>query len=266
MANFKIKEKYDIDDLVEVMETLRSQSGCPWDRAQTHQSIRKNFIEETYEAVEAIDNGDIELLKEELGDVLLQVIFHSQMESEKGTFDFSDVADGVTKKLVERHPHIFGDAIATDVEDVRELWDEVKRKTKHQKKGSEPMLSVPRQFPALMRAQKVQSKAAIAGLDFDNAKKAITNMRCEVDKLERAVDFCDEADIQEKIGDVLFAGANVARFFDSDAETVLTHSTDKFINRFMHMEQILKENGSDLENADSEELSRIWSIVKEEYR
>lgn len=263
MNNFNAKEKYNINDLIEVMALLRSENGCPWDREQTHKSIRKNFIEETYEAVEAIDNDDKKLLKEELGDVLLQVVFHSQMEAEQGNFDFSDVADGITKKLVERHPHIFGDVKAQNSEDVHEIWEEVKRKTKHRKKGSGQMLSVPRQFPALMRANKIQSKAKDVGFSYESAIDAIADLKEEIAELEEALKNNDKLNIKKETGDVLFAAANVSRLTGCDAEEALTQANDKFVNRFIIMEELLKEKGSSLEEADAQELITLWDKAKE---
>lgn len=158
MVDFKQKEKYDINDLLEIMRLLRAPGGCPWDAQQTHMSIRKNLIEETYEVIEAIDKDDKELMTEELGDLLMQVVFHAQMEQEAGNFDFGDVTDGVCKKLIERHPHVFGEVEVSGVGDVLNNWDAIKRRSKGQKKGSEPMLSIPRELPALMRATKIQQK------------------------------------------------------------------------------------------------------------
>ena len=155
MAEFDFKEKYDVNDLVSIMKLLRSENGCPWDREQTHESIRKNFIEETYEVVEAIDKKDTALLREELGDVLLQVVFHSQMEAEKNSFDFSDVADEVCKKLIVRHPHIFSDVKADNSDQVLKNWDMINKETKGQETFAQTLESVPKVLPALMRAQKV---------------------------------------------------------------------------------------------------------------
>ena len=157
---FKFKDSYGIQDLAEIVRILRAPGGCPWDREQTHKTIRRDFLEETYEVIEAINKNDTELLKEELGDVLLQVVFHSQIETEKGSFDLNDVADGICKKMIERHPHVFGTAVAENSEQVLENWDAIKKRTKNQKSQTDSMLSVPREFPALMRADKVQKKAS----------------------------------------------------------------------------------------------------------
>ena len=171
--DFQFKQKYNVDDLVEIMRILRSEDGCPWDREQTHESIRKNFIEETYEAIEAINKADSHLLCEELGDVLMQVVFHAQMEAEKQVFDFSDGADGVCKKLIERHPHVFGDVEVQSADDVLVNWDKIKYASKQRKTTADKMQSVPRELPALMRADKIQSQAAKVGFDWDTPDGAL---------------------------------------------------------------------------------------------
>ena len=162
--NFTEKENYNFNDLVEIVKILRAPDGCPWDREQTHKSIRSNFIEETYEAVEAIDTDDLDLLKEELGDVLLQVALHAEIESEQGTFDINDVCDGICKKLIIRHPHVFGDVNADTTEQVLKNWDAIKMKTKSQKTQTQAILSVSKALPSLMRSTKIQQKAAKVGL------------------------------------------------------------------------------------------------------
>ena len=157
-VDFEFKDSYDINDLISIVRVLRSPGGCPWDMEQTHESIKKNFIEETYEVVEAINKQDCDSLKEELGDVLLQVALHSQMEEEKGSFNFNDVANDIVKKLIIRHPHVFGDKCAEDTIQALDNWDAVKLKTKGMKSQSESMIAVPREFPALMRAQKFSTR------------------------------------------------------------------------------------------------------------
>lgn len=166
--NFTEKENYNFNDLVEIVKILRAPDGCPWDREQTHKSIRSNFIEETYEAVEAIDTEDLDLLKEELGDVLLQVAMHAEIESEQGTFDINDVCDGICKKLIIRHPHVFGDVNADTTEKVLKNWDAIKMKTKSQKTQTQAILSVSKALPSLMRSTKIQQKAAKVGFDWEN--------------------------------------------------------------------------------------------------
>ena len=262
MVDFKQKEKYDINDLLEIMRYLRAPGGCPWDAEQTHESIRKNLIEETYEVVEAIDKKDSDMLLEELGDLLMQVVFHAQMEEEKGVFNFDDVADGVCKKLIERHPHVFGEVEVSGVDDVLDNWDAIKRRKKGQKKGSEPMLSVPRELPALMRAAKIQQKASAVGFDWPDVSGAYGKIIEETQELRKAVESGVQDDVIEELGDLLFSVVNVSRFLKCDAEEALTAASDKFINRFIRVEQLAKENGVEMEKASLEELDRLWNIVK----
>ena len=262
MIDFKQKEKYDINDLLEIMRCLRAPGGCPWDAEQTHESIRKNLIEETYEVVEAIDKKDSGMLLEELGDLLMQVVFHTQIEEEKGYFNFDDVADGVCKKLIERHPHVFGEVEVSGVDDVLDNWDAIKRRKKGQKKGSEPMLSVPRELPALMRAAKIQQKASAVGFDWPDVSGAYNKITEETQELRKAVESGVKEDISDELGDLLFSVVNVSRFLKCDAEEALTTASDKFINRFIRVEQLAKENGVDMEKASLEELDRLWDIVK----
>ena len=262
MVDFKQKEKYDINDLLEIMRSLRAPGGCPWDAEQTHESIRKNLIEETYEVVEAIDKKDSDMLLEELGDLLMQVVFHAQMEEEKGVFNFDDVADGVCKKLIERHPHVFGEVEVSGVDDVLDNWDAIKRRKKGQKKGSEPMLSVPRELPALMRAAKIQQKASAVGFDWPDVSGAYDKIIEETQELRKAVESGVQDDVIEELGDLLFSVVNVSRFLKCDAEEALTAASDKFINRFIRVEQLAKENGVDMEKASLEKLDKLWDIAK----
>ena len=262
MIDFNQKEKYDINDLLEIMRYLRAPGGCPWDAEQTHESIRKNLIEETYEVVEAIDKKDSDMLLEELGDLLMQVVFHAQIEEEKGVFNFDDVADGVCKKLIERHPHVFGEIEVSGVGDVLDNWDAIKRRKKGQKKGSEPMLSVPRELPALMRAAKIQQKASAVGFDWPDVSGAYDKIIEETQELRKAVKSGVQDDVSEELGDLLFSVVNVSRFLKCDAEEALTAASDKFINRFIRVEQLAKENGVDMEKASLEKLDKLWDIAK----
>lgn len=261
-VDFEIKDNYDINDFLRLVTVLRSPGGCPWDRKQTHESIKKNFIEETYEVVEAINKADAEGLKEELGDVLLQVAMHSEMESEKGSFDFNDVVNDICKKLVVRHPHVFGDAAAQNSDEALQNWDQVKLKTKGMKKQGEAMIKVPREFPALMRAQKVQEKAAKAGFDWDDINGAVDKLHEEIDELETALAAGVGKDIEEEFGDVLFSCVNVSRFIGADSEEALTASTDKFIKRYLLVEKLAADEGLDMKTASIEELDKLWNKAK----
>lgn len=260
--NFEFKEKYNVYDLVEILRVLRSEGGCPWDIKQTHESIKKNLIEETYETIEAINKNDPAMLREELGDVLMQVVFHSQIEAEKGVFDIDDVADENCKKLIERHPHVFGEVKADTVDDVLTNWDAIKRKSKGQKSASEAIDSIPRELPALMRAAKVQSKAAKAGFDWDEIGGALDKLSEEIAELKEALANGDREHINEELGDVLFSAVNVSRFADVDAEESLTDATDKFVSRFKKVEAFALERGIDMKSSDIENLDALWDEAK----
>ena len=260
--NFQFKENYDINDLVDIVEILRSPDGCPWDREQDHKSIRRDFLEETYEVIEAINKDDRDGLLEELGDVLLQVVFHTQIEREKGSFELSDVADGICKKMIERHPHVFGDVNAETSEQVLENWDVIKKQTKSQKTQTESMLSIPREFPALMRADKVQKKAAKVGFDWDSADGAFDKVSEEIAELKEAVLKGEQNHIHEEFGDLLFSVVNVSRFIKVDSEEALTCATDKFIDRFSKVEQMAKDRGLVMKETSLEELDKLWDEAK----
>ena len=236
--NFTEKENYNFNDLVEIVKILRAPDGCPWDREQTHKSIRSNFIEETYEAVEAIDTDDLDLLKEELGDVLLQVALHAEIESEQGTFDINDVCDGICKKLIIRHPHVFGDVNADTTEKVLKNWDAIKMKTKSQKTQTQAILSVSKALPSLMRSTKIQQKAAKVGFDWENVNQ------------------------REELGDVLFSAVNVARFLNIDSEHALYDACDKFTDRFSPVEKLANEREIDMKTAPLSVLDSLWDEVK----
>lgn len=261
--DFQFKPHYDINDLLQIMRILRSENGCPWDREQTHQSIRKNFIEETYEVAEAIDKNDLALLKEELGDVLLQVVFHTQMETENGNFTFDDVADGICQKLILRHPHIFSDVTVRDADQVLSNWDKIKKEEKGQKSAAETLEAVPSVLPALMRAQKVQQRAARAGFDYENREQAMADLKSEVSELEEAFTSENPQDVEEELGDLIFSTLNIARFSKLDGEDCLTKSTQKFIRRFTETERLANEKQIDMTQADLEQLNRLWKQAKE---
>ncbi len=260
--DFKEKNNYNFDDLVEIVKILRSPGGCPWDREQTHKSIRSNFIEETYEAIEAIDTEDTELLKEELGDVLLQVALHSQIESEKESFNINDVCDGVCKKLIIRHPHVFGNVEADTTEQVLNNWDNIKMKTKSQKSQAQAMQSVSKSLPSLMRSTKIQQKAAKTGFDWDSADGALEKLFEECNELKAAILSNDEENQREELGDVLFSAVNVARLLNIDSEHALYDACDKFTDRFSKVESLANERGIDMKTASLSELDSLWDEVK----
>lgn len=260
--DFDFKTKYSMADLLQIMRILRSPDGCPWDREQTHQSIRSCFIEETYEAVEAIDTDDTELLKEELGDVLLQVLFHSQIEAESGSFDFSDVVDGIAKKMIVRHPHVFGDTVVKNSDDVLVNWDAIKKKTKSQTTQTEVLQSVSVALPALMRSAKVQQKAAKVGFDWPDISGALQKVDEELSELKEAVKEDDQTACGEELGDLLFSVVNVSRFLHLEPEQTLSLACNKFISRFSKVEQLANEQNIRLSDSSIEQLDLLWNEAK----
>lgn len=261
MVDFERKEKYNFNDLLRIMEILRAPDGCMWDREQDHQSIRRNFIEETYEVCEAIDEQDTEHLKEELGDVLLQVVFHAQMEKEKGVFDIGDVADGICKKLIYRHPHIFGSVEVGSSEEILRNWDELKRREKHQKTETSALEGVAKSLPGLIRAEKLQKKAAKVGFDWENAQGALGKVEEELDEVKRAMS--GDGDPEEEIGDLLFAAVNVARHLKVDPERAMEKTCNKFIRRFADMERQAEAEHKALAGLSLAELDLLWNRSKE---
>lgn len=260
MVDFTFKEQYNFEDLLQIMEILRAPGGCMWDREQDHHSIRRNFIEETYEAVEAIDNDDPDLLREELGDVLLQVVFHAQMEKEKGVFDMDDVANGICQKLIFRHPHIFGNLQVGSSDEILSNWDELKKKEKNQKSTTDSLVSVARSLPGLIRAEKIQKKAAKVGFDWDSAQGAMDKVREEQEELARAL--AGHGDPEDELGDLLFAAVNVARFLKVDPERAMERACDKFIRRFERVERAADDAGRSLSDMTLAEMDALWEQAK----
>ena len=260
--DFQFKDVYNISDLVQIMHILRAPDGCPWDKVQTHESIRQNFIEETYEAVEAIDKKDVPLLREELGDVLMQVIFHCIMEEEQGTFSFDDVCNEVCQKLIIRHPHVFGNIEADTPEEVLKNWDAIKMQTKSQEKLADSVDDVAKSLPALMRAQKVQKRSAKSGMDFRSPEQAAEKLPEEQQELFEAVKSGDKERMEEELGDLLFSVVNIARLLGVDAELALTRSTDKFSQRFRAVEELADKRGIDMKTAPDSLIDSLWEEIK----
>ena len=266
MVDFEFKQNYGFEDLLSIMSILRAPGGCPWDREQTHASIKQSFIEETYEVIEAINKDDKTLLCEELGDVLLQVVFHAQMEKEAGVFDMSDVCDGICKKLIERHPHVFGEVKVDSSAEVLDNWDAIKRKSKQQATQGQVMQKIPLELPALMRAQKLQSKAKKAGFDWDDVSGAYDALQKEIAELKEAQTASDAEKIQDELGDVLFSVVNVARFLGVDAEQALMGANNKFLSRYLVVESLAQSRGIDMKNTPIEELDKLWEEAKAQLR
>ncbi len=261
-VDFEFKDKYDINDLLSIITALRAPDGCPWDMAQTHTSLKKNFIEETYEVIEAINQNSVAGLREELGDVLLQIVLHTEIEREQGNFNFDDICNELCQKLIIRHPHVFGDVRAENEEQALLSWDSAKAQSKGVKKQSDTMVSIPIELPALMRAQKIQSKAAKVGFDWENADGAFDKLFEEINELKTAISQGNKADIEEEFGDLLFSCVNISRFIKVDSEEALTASSNKFINRFKIVEQLAQKKGIIIKDASLDELSKLWDEAK----
>lgn len=261
MINFTRKPRYGYEDLLEIIRLLRSPEGCPWDSVQTHESIRRGMLEEAYEAAESIDTGDTALLKEELGDVLMQVVFHADIEKDAGHFTMDDVCDGVVKKLLFRHPHVFGDGQAETAERVGVSWEQLKRQEKGQKTAADALDSVARSLPGTWRAEKLQKKAADVGFDWRSVDGALDKLDEEVRELHRAVET--NGNVPEELGDVLFAAVKVGRFCGVDPEEALHGTCEKFIRRFRAMEEAAARKGRELTELTLEELTALWNGAKE---
>ena len=260
-----LKEKYTIDDLLEIVTLLRAPDGCPWDRVQTHESIKKSMIEETYEAIEALDNNDDKAFANELGDVLLQVVFHAVMAKERDAFDFDDILKEVCDKLITRHTHVFGDKRAADAEDALKTWEENKKKEKRQKSYSEMVMDIPKGLPALMSAEKVQKKAKKSGFDWDNTEDVFKKLREEIDELEEAYKKEPKERVAEEFGDVLFSMVNLGRFLDVTPEIELMSATKKFTDRFCEMERLAKEKNQKLDELNLAQMDELWEKSKEKH-
>ncbi len=265
MVNWSMKNAYDCKDLEDIVRILRHPGGCPWDQEQTHRSIRRNFLEETYEVAEAIDNGDVDGLKEELGDVLLQVYFHASIEEDAGRFTLDDVADGVCKKLIYRHPHVFGDVMVGSTGEVLDNWEELKKKEKHQDTQADAVDAVARTLPALWRAEKMKKKAAKAGFDWRDASGALDKLSEEVGELRSAA-LEGDGDPAEELGDVLFSAVCVGRFFDADPEEALHAACDKFSARFRKTEELARARGVEMDKLSEQELTALWREAKRQLK
>ena len=252
------KDKFVFDDLVNIVVILRSEQGCPWDKEQTHKSIRNDFIEETYEVIEAIDTDDPVLLREELGDVLLQVVFHARIEEQEGRFDINDVANDICAKLIHRHPHVFADVFADNSEQVLKNWESIKSEEKQRVTVTDKLRAIPPMYPALLRAQKVGKKASC--FDFANAEQARDKVLEEVVEVMEVTDNPEEA--QKEIGDLLLAVTSLARMIGVNAEEALFQATNRFIDRFEAIEKCVTDQGLDITQVDRDELEKIWDQNK----
>ena len=260
MLDLLSKTNYDVNDLKRIVAILRDPGGCQWDGEQTHQSIRRNFLEEAYEVAEAIDENSTEHLQEELGDVLLQVVFHASIEEDAGRFDLNDVADGVCKKLIYRHPHVFGNVAVGSTDEILANWEELKKAEKGQASQADAVDAVARSLPALWRAEKVQKKAAKVGFDWPDVSGAVDKMSEELEEVKAAM--AGNGDVAEELGDLLFAVVNASRFLSVDAEMALHAASDKFAARFRRVEEEVLKSGRAMEEVSLAELDAIWNAIK----
>lgn len=249
-------------ELVDLMTRLRGPGGCPWDGEQSHESLKPYLIEETYEVIEAIDDGSPEMLKEELGDLLLQIIFHSELAREKRIFDIDDVIEGLINKLVSRHPHVFGDAEARSAEDVLVQWHKLKSEEHKVKKRESVLEGIPPQLPSLMRAHKVTEKASRVGFDWEHIDQVFEKVREEMGEFEEAVKNNDPKEMESELGDLLFALVNVGRFVEVNPEEALRKTISRFIKRFRHIEETLAEKGKDFKGTSLQEMDELWNEAK----
>jgi tetrapyrrole methylase family protein / MazG family protein len=257
-----LDNRQDFRSLIDIIDILRGVNGCPWDREQTHESLKKCLIEESYEVIEAIDNKDEEALEEELGDLLLQVIMHAQIGREEGYFDINDVVEGICKKMIERHPHVFGEIKLSSSDEVLINWDKIKHKEQGLSTYSEELSHVAKSLPGLMRAEKVQRKAAKVGFDWNRVDMAIIKAEEEIEEVKKAISEGNKENIKEEIGDLIFSAVNIARFLDIDPENAVNYTIEKFIKRFQYIEEKGLESGKNLMDMSLEEMDALWEKAK----
>ncbi|OGV39026.1 MAG: nucleoside triphosphate pyrophosphohydrolase [Lentisphaerae bacterium GWF2_49_21] len=255
------KNTNPVGDLVSVMKKLRSDKGCPWDREQTHKTLKKYLVEESAELMDAIDDNDKEGICEELGDLLMHIVFHSQIASENRDFDFEDVAEKITRKMIRRHPHVFAGKKVGNSEAVIKMWDEIKKDEKKKRKSL--LDGVPRHLPSLLRAHEIQRKAAKVGFDWNNSRQIIEKIEEEISELKNAVRKGDDAEINEEIGDLLFSVVNLARYRNTEsAEDIMTRTIQKFERRFRYIEKKLAKINKNPESSSLDEMEKLWIEAK----
>ena len=254
-------EKFE--KLINVMKTLRSPGGCPWDIEQTHESITMGFVEELYEFIEAVEDKDIETMKEELGDLCLHIVFQVQIAKENGEFTMAEVLDSIIEKLIRRHPHVFSDVKVKNSNEVVANWDDIKKQEKQKQHRKSVVDGIPRHLPALSKARKVQIKARKVGFDWDKVEDVILKIKEEFNELYEAIEEKDQEHISEELGDVLFSVVNLSRFLDVEPERALHNTVRKFMSRFRAIEIALEEKGTTVQEASFEEMDSLWDQVKE---
>lgn len=250
------------DGLIQIMKRLRGPDGCPWDREQTKESLKPYIIEEAYEVVEAIDGGDIVEIKEELGDLLLQVVFLSELADEAGEFNVGGVIDAISEKLVRRHPHVFADKTSETTAEVLKSWASIKVDEKKEKGGGSVLEGVPKQMPALLRAHRITEKAARVGFDWDNLGQVFEKLEEEMGEFEEAVKSKEPEKMEDELGDVIFSLVNIARFLEVNPEEALKKTISKFSRRFNHIENCLEKSGVDIRDASLGQMEELWEEAK----
>lgn len=256
-----MNKESEIDKLLDVVATLRDEGGCPWDREQTLESLKPYLVEEAYEVIDAIEQGSVTEHQEELGDLLLQIVMQSQIRTESGEFGFSDVAKSIKEKMVSRHPHVFGNVKVADSDEVLRNWEKNKAKNKDGEHRS-IFAGVPKHLPALQKAQRVQSRAALVGFDWKEVKDVLAKVEEELAETKEAMTAEDEEHIFEEIGDLLFSVVNLSRFYGFAAEDALNKTISKFTGRFAEIEQQMHEQGRELNDCSLEEMDTIWEEAK----
>jgi len=244
--------------LVDIIAALRGPEGCPWDKEQSHESMTPYLLEEAYEVCESIRLADSDGLREELGDLLLQIVFHARLAEERGAFSIADVMTGINEKLVRRHPNVFGDVEIRTSEEQTRNWEKIK-----QTEGKQSSLDgVPKAAPALLRAYRIQQKAAAVGFDWEHRGQVWEKVREEITELDEVIESGNRERIQEEFGDLLFALVNLSRFIKVHPEETLNHSVEKFIRRFQKVETVLKERGTPMENCTLAQMDQVWNEIK----
>lgn len=264
IGNLTEKSRYSLKDLLNIMTILRSDNGCPWDKEQTHSSLKQSLLEESYEAVDAADNNDLIGLKEELGDILMLVALHSTIAKENNSFSFDDICDGICRKMILRHPHVFNNVKVNSTKEVLNNWEQIKKQEKKQTSHTDTLLAVPKALPALTKASKVQKRASTAGFDWDNIEGALQKVYEEADEVAKEIKKGNSKNASLELGDLLFAVVNLSRFLNQNPEDALNNATTKFINRFSKVEQKAIEKNINMQTASLQTLDLLWEEVKSE--
>ncbi|HOB08274.1 MAG: nucleoside triphosphate pyrophosphohydrolase [Limnochordia bacterium] len=256
--------KYTLQSLLDIMAKLRSEQGCPWDKQQTHDSLTRYLLEEAYEVIDAIEEKDFPAVAEELGDLLLQIVFHAQIGAESGKFTMDDVIAAICEKMIRRHPHVFGDTAVESVQDVLTNWEAIKMQEKPGQDDRSLLDGVPKHLPALLRAERIQDKAAKVGFQWDQVEGAVIKLEEELKEFRQAVQSRDQAEMEAEMGDLFFSLVNICRYLDINPERALNTTTDKFAKRFRYIEKQARLQGKDLHSMSLKEMDQFWEEAKKD--